>query len=481
VIADVPRMKLSELVGRFGPGLSGNARRCKALLADVCGNQYRAECAVLITAVEEGVAGDLLSTSSGLPVEVLLGRLSDRLQANRGVSADLARWGVESWAVALGVAAGGDTLAKFRMDGLVPLIDLAGAEGRISEAQLNHLIAEAKTRGVSEADARAYLAAYAVARGWQHGGPQRRGPNAPAQPFPSPKPPPQPQPTYPPRNQSLRWAAAGFAALAAIAVIVAIVQTNQPQPPTPVAPTPTTRTPRPMPPADTPQQQRQTDADREQRAYNAAHGDLRALKAYVDSCVACAYAPDARQEISKLETAEEEERTYNAARGNKYLLQAYIDTCALCTYKSAALAEIATLENAQPKRISSSTVICGHPISYVIDATGATEPYRSFLGVWTGAAWNSRICGGLIVQSVDNNGSASITYVYGPLPGVQFPWKRQSPNALIRYGQLTFQDEENGNFTFRLAEQNVLHGHFVSVRGVTLDAVLTREMSSVPQ
>jgi hypothetical protein len=91
VVADVPRMKLSELVGRFGPGLSRDARQCKALLADVCGNQYRGECAVLVTAVEEGVAADLLSRSSGLPAEVLLGRLSDRLQAERGISPDLAR------------------------------------------------------------------------------------------------------------------------------------------------------------------------------------------------------------------------------------------------------------------------------------------------------------------------------------------------------------------------------------------------------
>ena len=85
------------------------------------------------------------------------------------------------------------------------------------------------------------------------------------------------------------------------------------------------------------------------------------------------------------------------------------------------------------------------------------------------------------MQSVDNDGSARIIYVYGPLPGAQFPWKQQSPSALIRYGQLTFQDEENGNFSFRLSEQNVLHGHFVSVRGVPLDAVLTRDVLSVPQ
>jgi hypothetical protein len=52
---------------------------------------------------------------------------------------------------------------------------------------------------------------------------------------------------------------------------------------------------------------------------------------------------------------------------------------------------------------------------------------------------------------------------------------------VIRNGQLTFQDEEAGNFIFRLSEQNMLRGHFTSARGVTLDAVLTRDLSSVPQ
>jgi hypothetical protein len=480
-------VKLSELVGRFGTGLSRDARQCKALLADVCTNQFRGECAVLVAAVEEGVAGELLSNSSGLPAEVLLVRLSDRLQTNRGVSSDLARWGVESWAVALGVVAGGNTLATFKMDGLVPLIDLAGADGTITDAELNHLVLEAKTRGVSEADARAYLSAYAAARGWQLG----KAKPAPQPPSPS-SPQPQPQPAHPPLSPSpqpapdraFRWVAAGVVALAAIAVIVVVTRKEQPQvtPPTPPPVAPSTPTPAPAPtPTPDPQKQRAELADREQRTYNGARGNLSALQAYVNTCTVCAFAGDARSEISKLQTSDQEERTYNASRGNKYALQAYIKTCTICAYESVARAEIAALDAAQSKRISSSTVFCGRSIDYVIDATGVPDTFRSFLGVWTGAAWNSRICGGLIVTGVDNDGSARITYIYGPVPGSNFSWKQQSPAAVIRYGQLTFQDEEAGNFIFRLSDQNILRGHFTSARGVALDAVLTRDLSSVPQ
>jgi hypothetical protein len=489
VIADVPRVKLSELVGRFGTGLSRDARQCKALLADVCANQFRGECAVLVAAVEEGVAGELLSNSSGLPTEVLLGRLSDRLHANRGVSADLARWGLESWAVALGVVAGGNTLATFKMEGLVPLIDLAGADGTITDAELNHLVLEAKTRGVSDADARAYLSAYAAARGWQLGSAQRRSSRAKPAPQP-PSPRPQPQPVHPPLppspqpapDRTFRWVATGVVALAAIAVILVVTRKEQSQvtPPTPPPVVPSTPTPTPTPAPDS-QKQRAELADREQRTYNTARGNLSALQAYVNTCTVCAFAGDARSEISKLQAADQEERTYNASRGNKYALQAYIKTCTVCAYESVARAEIAALDAAQTKRISSSAVICGRSIDYVIDATGAADVFRSFLGVWTGAAWNSRICGGLIVAGVDNDGTARITYIYGPLPGSNFSWKQQSPAAVIQSGQLTFQDEEAGKFTFRLSDQNVLRGHFNSARGVALDAVLTRDLSSVPQ
>jgi hypothetical protein len=485
VIADVPRVKLSELVGRFGTGLSRDARQCKALLADVCANEFRGECAVLVAAVEEGVAGELLSNSSGLPPEVLLSRLSDRLQANRGVSSDLARWGVESWAVALGVVPQGSTLATFKMDALASLIDLAGANGIISDAELDHLILEAKTRSVSEADARAYLFRYAAARGWQLGKPQAASGRARAKVRLQPPPPrprqPQRQPASPPPiparapSSGFRWLAATVITLAAVAVVVVAKVKEQPQP----ASTTASKNPEPAPDAGQPQQ---ADlADQEQRAFNAAQGNLSALQAYVNTCTVCAFAPAARGEIASLEAAEQEEQVYYAARGNKEALQAYLYSCRTCAYADAARREIAALEAALTNRVASSTVLCGRAINYVIDGTGVPDLYRPFLGVWTGAAWNSRICGGLIVGKVDNDGMASVSYVYGPLSGSDFPWKLQSPTAVIRDNQLTFEDEERGNFTFGLSEQNILKAHFYSASGLELEAVLTRDLSSVPR
>jgi len=254
-----------------------------------------------VAAAEEGVARELLSSSSGLPEEVLLERLSQRLHANRGVSSDLARWSVESWAIALGVVAGGSTLATFKMDGLIPLIDLAGADGGISAAELEHLILEAKTRGVSEADARAYLSNYATSRGWQVGA----VPQTPPSPAPQPQAfsPPGPAIPQPAPDRTFRWIAVSVIGLAAIVLIVLVARvTEQPQLPPPA----TAPIPAPAPAAPIPDTGKQQQAERERRAYNAARGNISALQVYLNGCTVCAFAPDARSEIAALETPKPE-------------------------------------------------------------------------------------------------------------------------------------------------------------------------------
>ena len=51
------------------------------------------------------MATDHLESSGGEPRAMLIGRLTTRLKDNLGLAGDAARWGVESWALALGVIA----------------------------------------------------------------------------------------------------------------------------------------------------------------------------------------------------------------------------------------------------------------------------------------------------------------------------------------------------------------------------------------
>jgi hypothetical protein len=98
-----PRQVLGQLIARYGSGLADDPRRCEALLRDLAGD-YRREVHALVQALREGVPADLQRTPSGVPLEARLATLASRLENNLGLTTDLARWAVESWASALGLA-----------------------------------------------------------------------------------------------------------------------------------------------------------------------------------------------------------------------------------------------------------------------------------------------------------------------------------------------------------------------------------------
>jgi hypothetical protein len=114
---DVLRQKLAELVVRFGPRLGEDAKRCEALLRDMCGDVHKREICVLISAVREQVPSELVSSSNSLPKQILLGRLSKRMHDNLGIAEELSLWGVESWAMALGFIQADEITSLFRCPG----------------------------------------------------------------------------------------------------------------------------------------------------------------------------------------------------------------------------------------------------------------------------------------------------------------------------------------------------------------------------
>ena len=100
---DVPRQTLREIVAKHGRSVCENPKRCKALLRDYCPAQRR-EINVLIAALEERIGVELLAAgSSTTPREVLLSRLTNRLENHLALTEDASRWAVDSWALALGV------------------------------------------------------------------------------------------------------------------------------------------------------------------------------------------------------------------------------------------------------------------------------------------------------------------------------------------------------------------------------------------
>ncbi|MGJ0607966.1 GUN4 domain-containing protein [Cylindrospermopsis raciborskii] len=109
---DLPRQKLKEIIIQYGRDLCDNPKRCEAFLNDYCG-QYRREIFLLISALKQGVAKDLLN-SGNIPVEVLLGRLINQMQNDLGLTKEAAQYAVESWAQVLDKMPQITTLQKTR-------------------------------------------------------------------------------------------------------------------------------------------------------------------------------------------------------------------------------------------------------------------------------------------------------------------------------------------------------------------------------
>src|SRR5438128_2581542 len=98
---ELPRQKLCELIAKYGESLCDESLRCEGLLRDLCA-QHRREVNVLVIALKEHIPADLRNSSSAMPIQVLLGRLTKRLEDQHATNADVARWAIESWALALG-------------------------------------------------------------------------------------------------------------------------------------------------------------------------------------------------------------------------------------------------------------------------------------------------------------------------------------------------------------------------------------------
>jgi len=99
---DLPRHTLSRIIAERGRGICDAPKRVEALLRDLCG-AYRREINIITGALDERVAADLIAATNSVPRDVLLARLAARLRDNLAYTPEAALWGVETWAVALGI------------------------------------------------------------------------------------------------------------------------------------------------------------------------------------------------------------------------------------------------------------------------------------------------------------------------------------------------------------------------------------------
>ncbi len=102
---DNARTTLGKLIEQFGPDLVRDPHRLGALLRDECG-EYKREISVIMLALDEEVVDALRGAAGGLAVTIP--RLAQGLHEARGIDEKAARWAVDTWAHALGLAARDD-------------------------------------------------------------------------------------------------------------------------------------------------------------------------------------------------------------------------------------------------------------------------------------------------------------------------------------------------------------------------------------
>ena len=105
-MSDIPRQHLQHLLQEYGREICYQPKRFAPLLRGLCPDHSR-EINILLGAFREHVAEDLLAEESAPPNDDLFARLAHQVKTRLGISETLARWAVESWALALGVIAEG--------------------------------------------------------------------------------------------------------------------------------------------------------------------------------------------------------------------------------------------------------------------------------------------------------------------------------------------------------------------------------------
>jgi ATP-dependent exoDNAse (exonuclease V) alpha subunit len=101
MLPEQPRKILCEIINRHGIGLCDDVDYFETLLYENCDENYKREIFMLVNALHENVAVDLLNPSANMTQTVLFSHLTQRLYNNLGFDKTLAEWAVQSWAIAL--------------------------------------------------------------------------------------------------------------------------------------------------------------------------------------------------------------------------------------------------------------------------------------------------------------------------------------------------------------------------------------------
>lgn len=131
--------------------------------------------------------------------------------------------------------------------------------------------------------------------------------------------------------------------------------------------------------------------------------------------------------------------------------------------------------NAAPLPPPAERVFCGQPVAVrLVDPQSVPARYRSFIGMFSDAAWTPQLCAALIVENVTADGTATIVYAFGPMgANGRAPGGVLHGTGVIKDGELRFQNSDGSQFAFRPLYAD-LDGRLTTPKGQNYRAVFKK-------
>lgn len=129
----------------------------------------------------------------------------------------------------------------------------------------------------------------------------------------------------------------------------------------------------------------------------------------------------------------------------------------------------------EPPPAPAARVFCGQNVTaQAADPRSVPDPYRQLVGIFSDAAWNAQLCAALVVEKVSDDGTATITYAFGPLEaGDKTPGGVLHGTGIVKDGALLFQNSDGSQYAFQPFYSD-LAGKWTTPRGQTYEAVFKR-------
>ena len=125
---------------------------------------------------------------------------------------------------------------------------------------------------------------------------------------------------------------------------------------------------------------------------------------------------------------------------------------------------------AQQGRVFCDQTVTAQPA----DPASVPERYRQFVGIFSDADWTPQLCAALVVESVTDDGTATITYAFGPIAsGDKVASGVLHGTGIVKDGSLLFQNTDGSQYAFKPFYSD-LAGRWTNPKGQTYEAVFKR-------